>query len=78
MNYLGEHPLACLELRILGSTLVREACEGVFRLPSRFASNRADSGRWLHRMDCVILRGKDSHEARYIWEPLSQHRELEG
>ena len=78
INYLCNHPLTCPELKILSLTLVQETCEEVFRSLSRFASDRADSERWLHRVDCVILRTKDSHEARRIWESMSQHHRLDG
>ncbi|KAF9644640.1 hypothetical protein BDM02DRAFT_890426 [Thelephora ganbajun] len=77
MKHLRRHPLVCPELRILSLTVVRETCEDVFWLLSGFLSDRADSKRWLHRVDCVILRaGEDPHEARRVWDSLSQDRKL--
>ena len=78
MKYLRSHPLICPELRILSLTVVCETCEEVFWLLSGLASDRANSKRWLHRIDCVILRaGEDPHEAKRIWDSLSRHRKIE-
>jgi len=78
MKYLRSHPLVFPVLRILSLTVVRDTCEVVFWLLSGLASDRANSKRWLHRIDSVILRtGEDPDETKRIWDSLSQHRKLE-
>ena len=78
VEYLRGHPLVCPELRILSLTVVRETCEKVFQLLAGFITDRANSERWLHRMDCVILRaGGDPRETRHLWDSMSQGCKLE-
>ena len=78
MKHLRSHPLICPVLRILTLTVVRDTCEEVFWLLSGLASDRANSKRWLHRIDCVVLRaGGDPHEAKRSWDSLSRHRKFE-
>ena len=78
LKYYHSHPLICPELRILSLTVVRETCEEVFWLLSGLASDRANSKRWLHRIDCVVLRaGEDPHETKRVWDSLSRNRKLE-
>ena len=78
MKHLRSHPLLFPVLRILSLTVVRDTCEEVFWLLSGLASDRASSRRWLHRIDCVILRaGEDPYDAKRVWNSLSQHRKFE-
>lgn len=78
MKHLRSHPLIFPVLRILSLTVVRDTCEEVFRLLSGLAWERANSKRWLHRIDCVVLRaGEDPHEAKRVWDSLSRHRKFE-
>jgi len=78
MKHLRSHPLIFPVLRILSLTVVRDTCEEVFRLLSGLVSDRANSKRWLHRIDCVVLRaGEDPHEAKRVWDSLSRHRKFE-
>lgn len=78
VEYLRGHPLVCPELRILSLTVVRETCEKVFHLLAGLVTDRAKSERWLHRMDCVILRaGGDPRETCDLWDSMSQACKLE-
>jgi len=78
MKHLRSHPLIFPVLRILSLTVVRDTCEEVFWLLSGLASDRANSKRWLHRIDCVILRaGEDPQEGKRVWDSLSRHRKFE-
>jgi len=78
MKYLRSHPLLYPVLRFLSLTVVRDTCEEIFWLLSGLASDRANSKRWLHRIDCVILgEGEDPHEAESMWDSLSRHRKFE-
>ena len=74
MEHLSRHPLACPELRILSFTVVRGTCEQMFRSLSELVTDRANSERWLHRVDCVILRaGGNPRETSNLWNSMSQH-----
>ena len=74
VDHLCNHLLDCPELRILSLTLVRSTCSMSSRSLSGFLSDRASSGRWVHRVDCVILEapGEDLEEAKRVWEFLSR------
>jgi len=78
MKYLRSHPLICPELRVLSLAVVREICEEAFELLSGLVLHRAESKRWIHRIDCVMLRvGGNSVETNDLWDSMSRHRKLE-
>jgi len=73
-GHLRDNPLVCPELRILSLAVVRETCEDVFWSLSGLATDRANSERWLHRIDCVILRaGGDAGETDKLWDTMTRY-----
>ena len=74
MQHLRSYQHVCPELKILSIALVRSTCEEMFRLLSGFVSDRARSGQWVHRVDCVILKvpGEVYQHAKRTWESLSR------
>ena len=78
MKHLCSNPLVCPVLRTLSLTVARSTCEEVFWLLWGLTSDRASSDRWLHRIECVILRaGEGPHETMRIWDSLSENRKFE-
>ena len=75
-DHLRSSPLVCPELRILSLTVVHETCEEVFWSLSGLATDRANSKRWLHRIDCVVLRADDALEAGNLWDAMSRGYEF--
>jgi hypothetical protein len=79
IEHLRDNPHVCPELKILSLTVVYETCEMVFGALSEFVTDRANSERWLHRIDCVILRvGEDPLETVRVWDSMSRHDAFEG
>jgi len=72
VKHLRDYPLICPELRVLSLTVVRETCEEVFELLWGLVTNRAESKRWLHRIDCVMSRaGGNPTETSELWDSMS-------
>ena len=78
LEYLCQHQLECPELKILSLTVARRTCEAVFELLWQLVTERANSERWLHRIDCVILRaGGDPRGTARVWGSMSQEYQFE-
>jgi len=72
-EHLRNSPRVCPELRILSLTMVRETYEDVFWSLSGLATDRANSERWLHRIDCVILKERDAQGTAERWDTMSRY-----
>ena len=72
-DHLRSSPLVCPELRILSLTMVGETYDDVFWSLSGLATDRAKSERWLHRIDCVILKERGVQETAQDWDARSQY-----
>jgi len=71
-EYLQNNPLVCPELRILSLAVVGKTHEEVFWSLSGLAADRAKAKRWLHRIDCVVLRGGgNAQETAEHWESMT-------